>query len=271
MNNRLPSVVMSGLLACAVTGCSVKEERGECPCSILLDLRSIGTDTCDSLRITVSADGFFYEDTVHEDRYVEEYVIEAPRCELNLNIYGGDWPVYLQETAEFVIPPGDDCCMVWKHSALLDANAESLTEKVMLHKSCCQMTVKFLFNGDSSAGNMAGAARLPFSVQLSGNVDGYAADGNPRPGMFLYSPHLEEDGTFVAGLPRQEDSSLKLLVSEGELVLREFAIGEYIAESGYDWTLPDLEDISIIIDYAATNVTFRIGGWEKTCRFDIVL
>lgn len=52
-------------------------------------------------------------------------------------------------------------------------------------------------------------------------------------------------------------------------VLRTFSIGEYIIESGYDWTAESLEDVNVEIDYAKTEVSFTVNDWEKTVHFDV--
>lgn len=54
-------------------------------------------------------------------------------------------------------------------------------------------------------------------------------------------------------------------------MLREFALGEYIIESGYDWSAPDLADIEIEVDYSKTDVVFKVEDWEKTVSFDVII
>ena len=51
--------------------------------------------------------------------------------------------------------------------------------------------------------------------------------------------------------------------------MRTFSIGEYIIESGYDWTAESLEDVNVEIDYAKTEVSFTVNDWEKTVHFDV--
>ena len=67
------------------------------------------------------------------------------------------------------------------------------------------------------------------------------------------------------------DNSLMLdLISERGGV-RSFAIGNYLAESGYDWAEDDLEDITVTIDYAATSARFIIDRWSTTLHFETVI
>ena len=72
-------------------------------------------------------------------------------------------------------------------------------------------------------------------------------------------------------LPRQIDNSLLLDIISDDDRRRTFAIGNYIEASGYDWESMDLKDITLDIDYARTDITFRIDAWERTVQFEVVI
>ena len=118
---------------------------------------------------------------------------------------------------------------------------------------------------------MKGEVVEPVSISLVGNVDGYASDGRPTLGRFCCSSVVDVDGSCTMVLPRQVDNTLMMELDDASGVLKRFAIGEYIAESGYDWATPDLEDITIDLDFAVTHLTLVIQGWEKEYMFDIVI
>ena len=40
-------------------------------------------------------------------------------------------------------------------------------------------------------------------------------------------------------------------------------------EAGYDWTAPDLEDLSLQLDLSLTAITFRTTLWEKVIPLQI--
>jgi hypothetical protein len=46
-------------------------------------------------------------------------------------------------------------------------------------------------------------------------------------------------------------------------VVRTFALGSYIAASGYDWTAPDLEDLTLHVDISLTSVTVSTDLWSR--------
>ena len=62
-----------------------------------------------------------------------------------------------------------------------------------------------------------------------------------------------------------------LEVDDGVPHLKKFAIGEYLDQAGYDWTLPSLEDVTVVLDYSLTSVTIQIAGWDKEDVYNIVL
>ena len=72
-------------------------------------------------------------------------------------------------------------------------------------------------------------------------------------------------------VPRQEDASLALKIQDVDGYEKTFALGEYIAESGFDWNRPDLQDVLVQIDYARTQVIFTINDWRKVIDFDMII
>ena len=60
-----------------------------------------------------------------------------------------------------------------------------------------------------------------------------------------------------------------LEIDEGAGSVKAFALGQYMAASGYDWDAPDLDDVTVILDYALTELRLVISGWESVYRYDI--
>ena len=76
---------------------------------------------------------------------------------------------------------------------------------------------------------------------------------------------------YLAVLPRQSDASLMLYIDDGDTSVKAFALGQYIVSGGYDWTADDLEDISVSIDFAQTEVLVTVDGWESVYDYDVEL
>ncbi len=256
----LPSIlliVMVSIMVCA--GCSVKEDRSLCPCILVLDFSEVDTAVINSSKLIMAADdGFLFTDELEADEMLSERSFFVPRTELELGVWSG--VEGMMNDNGLLIPMGEDCPCVYFHAAVVDTDCEKLHEKVIMRKNHCRMTV-----------NMERDADEIWIVNLYGNVNGYLSDGTPSAGEFSHELQQVGDNEYHSVLPRQIDDSLVMEIDDGSGVLKRFALGEYIAECGYDWTAPDLEDITVEVDVAFTGLTLMIGGWDGDHKFDIVI
>lgn len=254
---RITVVFMLALLAVA---CSVKENRMECPCRLILDFRDVDTALCESLNLLAVHDGeVLFIDEILADRFAEEYVRDVPHGRVRVNVWAGDGD-RIEQGQGIVIPYGCECPPVYMHSFIADTDGESWREKVCLRKNHCRLTVM-----------MEGVEVIPYSLTFKGNVNGYRLDGQPSSGDFSCVAYPAGACDSQALLPRQMDSSLMLEVDDGTSVIKTFAIGEHIEASGYDWTAVDLDDMTIILDYYVTHVKITIREWDREFIYDITL
>lgn len=261
------SVAALGFLICTLCiGCSVKEDRRGCPCALVYDFSRVDPGRSDSLFLGIlsGTDDFCHGRIVHSQDYSVPLRINVPRSGIWTNIYsdgaGTDTvsSMLSEDRSCLVIPAGEQCAAVYMFSAYVDTAPETVVVPVMLHKNYSILTIRMLYGGDKS-----------LSLSLEGNVNGYGKDGRPAEGLFSFAPDLDGEGCCRARIPRQTDGSLRLTLSDGDGVLREFAVGEYILQSGYDWNADDLEDIDITIDYSKADVTFVVNDWEMTFDIDV--
>lgn len=247
--------------------CSVKEDRSGCPCVLELDFSSADGNLLDSLSVSiVEEDELLHAAFVPAYRYGEIYRTEVRKSVLMLNVYafgedsGGKWPLLSAHRSGMDIPQGDECPPVYMHCSTIDARAELRREKVVPRKNFCTLGITMQSEGE-----------CPLILEIDGNVSGYGRDGRPAAGRFIFRPETDGQGRCSVRIPRQTDGSLRLRISDEDDVLRDFALGEYIIESGYDWEAEDLEDVEITVDYAKTGVRFVIRGWEETIEFEIII
>ena len=259
MKIMLPKVLgcVFGLIVCA--GCSVKEDRDLCPCQLVLDFCEVDTALIRTVEIEItSEDGYMHQDYVETAGYGNGYLVEVPRRQLQLCVWNGREGYESDDGLR--IPYGREAPEVYFHSSAIDAGCEQFREVVRMRKNHCRLTM--LLKGEEVT---------PVEISLHGNIDGYTADGRPSKGRFKCSSKVGADACCSGVLPRQTDESLVMELEDGSGVLKRFAIGEYIAESGYDWNAPDLEDLFIELDFAVTHLTLVIQGWEKEHKFDVVI
>lgn len=86
-----------------------------------------------------------------------------------------------------------------------------------------------------------------------------------RPLRAFYQKKLKN----VCQTPGQKDDTLELLMCEGEVPLATFALGEYLKAGGYDWSAPDLADVSVQIDCARLTIRLKIEKWSETYHFNV--
>ena len=238
--------------------CSIKEDRTPCPCLLTLDFNCPDVPEARSVGLQVTSQGnMVWKDTVDVDRTRNGYSISVPRSALHVRAWIGTSG--LATEAGLVIPLGKDCPEVYMHDSDIRASGEYVYETVTLRKNHCVLTLTTEGDGHISTG-----------MRLRGNIAGYDAVGQPLCGEFEFP--LKDGGIsegYKAVLPRQTDASLMLEIEDGKGDYKAFALGRYIVSSGYDWSSPDLEDISVTLDYALTEVRLVINGWESVYRYDI--
>ena len=258
MKFKVSDMLLSALSLLSCIGCSVKESREVCPCQLFLDFSEVDTASVKSIDIYVKKNGeIILSDSVEKEEFSKDYLAYVPRTGLDFCAWSGRGDAL---TDALRIPYGEDCPPVYIHSSVIDASGETVSEKIVMRKSFCGMTL-----------NVRRDVKSSFGLAISGNVNGYESDGVPSSGDFMV--FLDSDGTdtFLVNLPRQLDDSLLMEVDTDDKVVKKFPLGQYIKESGYDWDAPDLEDITIDLDIAVTHLSVVIQGWEKEYKFDVVI
>lgn len=241
-----------------LVSCSVKEDRDGCPCVLELDFEGQYAEDAGFADLQVaSAAGIVWKDTVDMVRNRTGYSVPVPRTRLHVRAWAGA-EGYVSDEG-LMIPQGQDCPRVYMYDSDIIAEGETYEETVLLRKNHCVMTVV-----------TEGEGKIAASLLIKGNVAGYDAAGRPLNGDFECP--LEDNGLYegyAVILPRQTDASLMLIVDDGSGNHKAFALGQYIVSSGYDWTAPDLEDVTVTLDYALTEIRMEINGWEGVYRYDM--
>ena len=252
--------MMAVMLMMFAAGCSVKESRDGCPCRLVMDFTDVDTVAVRDVRLYVD-DGqeCVCDMELEACDFFPECSFSVPRSRLYVNVYELDGG-FLEHGEGIRIPYGEDCPLLYMHSAVVDADGELLEEKVALHKNHCLVTL-YLDKQDSFA----------YDLCVKGNVDGYCMDGTPHQGDFSHVLEADDSQVYKAVLPRQVDPSLVLEIDDGTDVLKRFALGEYIVAGGYDWEALDLEDVTVHVDWAMTTVSISVSGWDWVYECEIVI
>ena len=249
-------------LAC---GCSVKEERNGCPRVIALDLSEVDTGAlaaagCGAMLVgmrSVRPPQETWEELLDVESLPRVYEMTVPDDSVCLYAlaatdFGGI------SGGELNIPAGEACPGIFSWRAAIPAGRET-SVPVTLHKDFCLIDITL---------------ERPFPPALSyvavGGISGATLGGVPREGYFFCPLSPDSGGSCRLSVPRQKDSSLRLMVLENDDAVRYFALGYYMGLAGYDWGAEDLEDISVRVSLAKGSAAFNINLWPKTVILDIV-
>lgn len=285
-------------------GCSVKEDRDLCPCTLVLEFpREDAERLQDGVTVCMrgySDDGFSLCDTLLAGQAASDgspdtisdkgsYSYVVPKGDIDLAVaYSADGLAgKLNSSGRWIeIDEGRPCPSIWTCCEKVSARADRVTVPVRLHKNFCRIDI-LVRDVDGE--------EFPFKLRVRGNVNGYGLDGKPARGAFICDAERSETASAGSGtesdgddsgtasestgyehgyavtVPRQTDDSLILEIVTDDGVAKSFAIGNYIASSGYDWTSADLKDICLEIDYARTVISFTIDKWTHSEQFEVVI
>jgi hypothetical protein len=244
----LVATILSFTASCTL----VKENRTDCPCTLFLSLGALPDDPVD-VQIFADAPNPCYRDCLDRDTTVRVWVPKR-----SIRVVGASGHP-LEAWGGVGIPLGEDFPEVFLACREVQAVQDTAQCRLKLHKHFCTLSLQF--DGPPGWGE-------PYSVQIRGAVNGLYPDGSPSYGAFAHTLATGES----CRLPRQDpEDELWLDITLPQGVLRSFALGTYLELAGFDWTAPDLKDVSLRIDLSVTAVTLEIDHWSTTLPLDIVI
>lgn len=247
--------ILAALLAAALSSCSVKEDRGPCPCVLDIFLEDSGSL---AERLAVSAwngSGRLFLDRIDTEKYPGAYQKKVPKGYISVCAYGGASAMSLKGD-RLIIPDGQQCDRIWAfRGGTVDATGESAEEHITLHKQYAVIHVRL-----DSLTRQSGDARM----RAVGTADGFdIATLEPSHGAFHCFAGLDADLNHEFSVPRQHDDSLELEVYLDGILTRTVKIGELIANAGYSWTREDLDDIYISLGlFTSRTAAVSVNGWD---------
>lgn len=243
MSSDILRVVLPLLL---LPSCSIKEDRAACPCALTVELTGLPVRP---VVLGVVGAGYSLTEIVQADTV---FLLPVPKGEVAVSAVGG---ALAEGDGSVRIPEGEEAPPLYLFYAEVSTVAEQVVLPVLLHKQFCGL--ELLFSGPAGYGP-------PFEVEVEGAVGGWLPDGSPSPGPFSRRLLPGPDGRATLRLPRQGDDSLLMHIVFSDRIVRTFALGSYIAASGYDWTAPDLADLTLQVDISLTSVKLSTDQWTTT-------
>lgn len=236
-----------------LASCSVKEDRSACPCALVLDFSALPVTP---VMLSVEGEACSILQVVHSDTLM---TLSVPRSDLSVSVTGGALP---DGTGGVQVPYGEEAAPLYLFHASVSSEADQVVLPVHLRKQFCQLSL--VFSGPPGYGP-------PFEVEVEGFVGGWLRDGSPSEGPFSHRLLPGKDGTATLRLPRQRDDSLLMHIVFSDQVVRTFALGNYMAAAGYDWSAPDLADLTLHVDVSVTSVTISTDEWSQTEEIELFI
>ena len=234
---------MLGILGLvALVSCSVKEERGDCPCYLTVDAeRTVSVDGWFGARSLFNVNGGFV------DRQVPRGIVDI-----------------VASHGRFSVPEGQQMDSLFARRIPVDTDGESAYARVTLCKNFATIELDFKDEDDG---------RTDYDLLATGTISGVDVRSlNPVEGSFSFVPEPNTDGRgYAFRVPRQKDETLKLLLSKDGNIVETIDLGHLVAKTGFDWKAESLGDIAILCDLPAHTFTITVKEWEGPVTFEITI
>ena len=241
---------MAALLALSVS-CSVKEDRTNCACLLVLDMSQC-SNAPENIRIDLRTSGEWIEQDIvpGQDTPFYEYPVTKGVCSLTAYLC----PRELSSGAEQItVEPGENCPEIYASRSVFEASGETAEHRVILHRQSMTVTLDMedsFWDDDACI------------ITVKGGVNGISLSSlKPIEGPFLYQL---PPGERSFRLPRQTSESTASLILELAFPggrAQVFDLGEYLLEAGYDWEMEDLKDVVVKISNSDIEVEISSSDW----------
>ena len=247
-------------LLAAGTACSVKEDRGPCPC--ILQVSFTDPDVAGEAEMLGWRDDRLFRDRIRIEDSRPCWSKSVQKGMLVLSACTGIDEAFA-EGRHMRIPPGSQADSLYAWFGEVDATGDLAYAKVSFRK---QFATVFL--DIRKPAEVVKACRF----LVEGNSCGFdLLDFTPVDGTFRFTPTPREGEEIVTfRVPRQGDSKLSVTIQpEGSASVR-FPLGEYIDRLGYNWKAEELQDIYVAVDLARGQADIRVADWEEGKTFPLI-
>ena len=263
MNRILPI-----LLFLLLTSCSIKEDRTDCPCYLIIDFGSLPNHwDADGRNLWMDILDRKSEVVVLETVTLTEPLknrgmrVKVPKGKALVAAAGGRHRFRPTPDGKMlVLPEGYQSDSLYLHGRLIDCSGETARDTVRLHKQWC--TLSLVVSGMDSF--------RKYDFELSGAWAAFSAeDLSPLRSPFKSVLTRTNHDRFLCRIPRQGDNELELRLFEenqdgtrGRLI-HAYPLGELIYRAGYNWFATDLDDVTVMLDFARADITVGIQPWNE--------
>ena len=253
-------ISVAGLLAGLLfSACSVKEDRVPCPCYL-----NVSFQDREHIESPVGLVGYreneVFRDVIDVEEYDPYWVKAIHKGNLDFAAYKGVKQSH--DDGHYVtIEVGNQADSLFAFHEVVDASGEMAYSDVLFHKQFCTVHLDIMKRPTEMK---------HYHFIVEGNTCGFdMLNFEPVSGLFRFETAVTGNARVVDfRIPRQSDDSMKVSIryfyDDGHFdFIGEFPLGQYIVETGYNWSAEDLQDIYIMIDLVLGRMTISVDGWES--------
>lgn len=274
MNLNYKQILIAGLLLLPVlSSCSIKEDRGLCPCILTLDYSKISGDgrytsapSWDSLLVRIPNS---YCSVVRVDEQKPLQTICIPRVNTQFSCYFGMTMKRIDgDFSRLTIPLGEDSDRLFSYHRPLLLSSES-EEEFVIPELCAEST-RIVIEFDEQVS-------LPSDGILiaSGSCCGMNLNtGKPLRGEFLCTLKPYGNMAWTFNMPRQGSKDIKVSVvsSVSKNLIFDIDLARELDDAGYDWDAESLSPLVIVhINSMQMSADVKIIDWDQAIYFNYTL
>lgn len=249
---RIIFISLAAATLLSISSCVIKENRNTCPCWIEFDFDRLGCKERQDVYTAIWDD----RNPIHTVFRVSPgstYIVEVSRGEHEVTCFTG---VRNSRVSNGVvtIPKGFQADSIMAYTQKVECIEETSWCIPLPHR---QFTTVNLTIVDSNLDMTLEAINVLSDIA---GIDCRTME--PRKGEFEFSLPMSEDHEYRFRVPRQTLKStldMEFVNEDGSSEI--LPLGSWITAAGYDWYAADLEEVDVIIDKAAANVTVTVAGW----------
>lgn len=259
----ISAAAVPALLCAGLASCSVKEDREPCPCYLNVSFQDREHITSE-VRMTGYRETEVFRAGIDVAEYDPYWVKAIHKGMLEFAAWKG--VENSKDNGHFVtIDIGSQCDSLYAFHEEVDATGEMAYADVLFHKQFCTVHLDIMKRPAEMQG---------YHFLVEGNTCGFDMfDFKPVAGAFRYDAVAASGQRIVDfRIPRQADNSMMVTVDyhygDGKVEpIAELPLGRYIAETGYNWSTEDLQDIYIMVDLVVGRLLISVDGWEDGVTF----
>lgn len=249
------------LLLLVNLACSVKEERGECPCVLSvfpdLSIEAKAYRRISNLFIIREAESGYrlHNGELKLTAFTEGKPVKVnlPKTEVTLNgIFG--IRTMDEDGTVLRIENGRQSDSIYVYNSRIDCTGETAADTLRLSKQWCTMRISVTKSEEWQ----------PEACRISSQWNGLdLSTMQAMKGLFSFSAVRIKNDSYIVRLPRQGDDSMTLQLDFKDGLSSSYPIGILISEAGYNWSKASLDDIIVFIDRTDISVNTLVSEWDE--------